>query len=91
MLYWKEAGYQDSIIRTGNAVDTIKNSGIELEKLSYQIANWNRVQAQNRMEQLISQYQNKIERSKNETIWRLEQLTLTKGELYGIGMAVFWD
>ena len=38
----------------------IKNSGIELEKLSYQIANWNRVQAQNRMEQLISQYQNKI-------------------------------
>lgn len=56
-----EAGHQDSIIRTGNAVDTIKNSGIELEKLSYQIANWNRVQAQNRMEQLISQYQNKIE------------------------------
>ena len=48
-----EAGHQDSIIRTGNAVDTIKNSGIELEKLSYQIANWNRVQAQNRMEQLI--------------------------------------
>ena len=56
-----EAGHQDSIIRTGNAVDTIKNCGIELEKLSYQIANWNRVQAQNRMEQLISQYQNKIE------------------------------
>lgn len=27
-----EAGHQDSIIRTGNAVDTIKNSGIELEK-----------------------------------------------------------
>lgn len=56
-----EAGHQDSIIRTGSAVDTIKNSGIELEKLSYQIANWNRVQAQNRMEQLISQYRNKIE------------------------------
>ncbi len=56
-----EAGHQDSIIRTGSAVETIKNQGIELEKLSYQIANWNRVQAQNRMEQLISQYQNKIE------------------------------
>ena len=50
-----EAGHQDAIIRTENAVDTLKNSGIELEKLSYQIANWNRAQAQNRMEQLVSQ------------------------------------
>lgn len=56
-----EAGHQDAIIRTENAVDTLKNSGIELEKLSYQIANWNRAQAQNRMEQLIGQYQDQIE------------------------------
>lgn len=56
-----EPGHQDSIIRTENAVDTLKKNGIELEKLSYQIANWNRAQAQNRMEQIISQYQNKIE------------------------------
>lgn len=56
-----EAGHQDAIIRTGYAVDTLKSKGIELEKLSYQIANWNRAQAQNRMEQLISQYQNQIE------------------------------
>ena len=33
----------------------------ELEKLSYGIANWNRVQAQNRMEQMIGQHQNDIE------------------------------
>ncbi len=56
-----EAGHQDAIIRTENAVDTLKNSGIELEKLSYQIANWNRAQAQNRMEQLVSQYHDEIE------------------------------
>lgn len=56
-----EPGHQDAIIRTENAVNTLRNEGIELEKLSYQMANWNRAQAQNRMEQMISQYQNGIE------------------------------
>lgn len=56
-----EPGHQDSIIRTENAVNTLKNRGIKLEKLSYGIANWNRAQAQNRMTQIIGQYQNQIE------------------------------
>jgi methyl-galactoside transport system substrate-binding protein len=56
-----EAGHQDAIIRTESVVDTLKNSGIELEKLSWQIANWNRAQAQNRMTQMIGQYQTEIE------------------------------
>lgn len=56
-----EAGHQDAIIRTENVVDTLKNNGIEIEKLSYGIANWNRAQAENRMLQMISQHQNKIE------------------------------
>lgn len=56
-----EPGHQDAIIRTEDAVETLKNSGIKLEKLSYGIANWNRGQAQNRMEQMINQYQNQIE------------------------------
>lgn len=56
-----EAGHQDAIIRTENAVNTLKDNGIELEKLSYQIANWNRAQATNRMEQLLGQYPNEIE------------------------------
>lgn len=56
-----EPGHQDAIMRTENAVDTLKNKGIELEKLSCGIANWNRAQAQNRMLQMISQYQDKIE------------------------------
>ena len=56
-----EPGHQDAIIRTENAVDTLKNYGIQLEKLSCGIANWNRAQAQNRMAQMIGQYQHKIE------------------------------
>lgn len=56
-----EPGHQDSIIRTENAVETLKSGGVELEKLSGQIANWNRAQAQNCMEQMVGQYQHKIE------------------------------
>ncbi len=56
-----EAGHQDAIIRTEYSVETILDAGVELEKLSYQIANWNRAQAQNRVEQLEAQYTGKIE------------------------------
>lgn len=56
-----ETGHQDAIIRTEKAVDTLKNRGVSLEKLSYAIANWNRAQAQNRMTQMIGQYRNDIE------------------------------
>lgn len=56
-----EPGHQDTIIRTENAVEALKANGIELEKLSYGLANWNRAQAENRMSQMISQYQTKIE------------------------------
>lgn len=56
-----EPGHQDAIVRTENAVDTLKNKGVELDKLGYGIANWNRAQAENRMMQMISQYRNKIE------------------------------
>lgn len=56
-----EMGHQDAIIRTESAVDSLKEKGIELEKLSYEIANWNRAQAQNRMTQMINQYKNQIE------------------------------
>lgn len=56
-----EPGHQDTIIRTENAVNTLKKNGIELEKLSFGIANWNRAQAQNRMMQMISQHPGKIE------------------------------
>ena len=56
-----EPGHQDAIIRTENAVDTLKKNDSRLEKLSYGIANWSRAQAQNRMTQMIGQYPNEIE------------------------------
>lgn len=56
-----EPGHQDAIVRTETSVSTIRNSGIELEKLSYSIANWNRAQALTRMSQLITQYGSSIE------------------------------
>ena len=56
-----EMGHQDAIIRTESVAESLKEQGIALEKLSYQIANWNRVQAQNRMIQLIGQYNNRME------------------------------
>lgn len=61
MVLEGEMGHQDAIIRTENAVNTLKQNGVEVEKLSCKIANWNRAQAQNRMEQIIGEYQNKIE------------------------------
>lgn len=56
-----EMGHQDAIIRTESVVESLKEQGIELEKLSYQIANWNRAQAQAKMSQLISQFGSRIE------------------------------
>ena len=44
-----------------SVIASLKEQGIALEKLSYQIANWNRVQAQNRMMQLIGRYNNRME------------------------------
>lgn len=56
-----EPGHQDAIIRTESAVDTLKSRNISLEKSGTGIANWDRAQAQNRMQQLLSQYPNQIE------------------------------
>ena len=56
-----ETGHQDAIIRTDSVVRTIQGQGIYLEKLSYQFANWNRSQAENKMLQLIHQYGGDIE------------------------------
>ena len=56
-----EAGHQDAISRTNYSVKTLIEQGIHLEKLSYQFADWNRGQAENRMNRLISQYEDSIE------------------------------
>ena len=56
-----EAGHQDTISRTDYSVKTLIEEGVQLEKLSYQFADWNRGQAENRMTRLISQYEDGIE------------------------------
>ncbi len=56
-----EAGHQDAISRTDCSVKTLISNDISLEKLSYQFADWNRGQAENRMTQLISRYGADIE------------------------------
>lgn len=56
-----EVGHQDSIVRTEYSVNTIIGKGVSVEKLGYAIANWNRAQAQTKMDQLLEEYGNKIE------------------------------
>ena len=56
-----EPEHQDAIVRTDSSVNIIKNSGIALEKLGCGIANWNRGQAHNRMQQIIGQYPTQVE------------------------------
>ena len=56
-----EAGHQDAIVRTEYSVSTMIDSGVEVEKLGYAIANWNRAQAQTKMTQLMAQFGDSIE------------------------------
>lgn len=71
-----EAGHQDAISRTEYSVKTLMKNDVILEKLSYQLADWNRGQAENRMNRLISQYGKKIElvMSNNDemALWAVE-------------------
>ncbi|MDD7218922.1 MAG: galactose ABC transporter substrate-binding protein [Clostridia bacterium] len=56
-----EAGHQDSIVRTEYSINTLMEQGVEVEKLGYAIANWNRAQAQTKTATMFAQYGDKIE------------------------------
>lgn len=56
-----EAGHQDAIVRTEYAVSTLTEHQVEVEKLGYAIANWNRAQAQTKMTQMLDQHGKEIE------------------------------
>ncbi|MCI5995692.1 MAG: galactose ABC transporter substrate-binding protein [Blautia sp.] len=56
-----EAGHQDALIRTEYCVKTITDAGILLEKLGDEIANWNRAQAQTKMNLWINEFGDEIE------------------------------
>lgn len=61
MVLEGEAGHQDAIVRTEYSVSTIVEKGVEVEKIGYAIANWNRAQAQTKMSQMLSEYGTEIE------------------------------
>lgn len=56
-----QTGHQDTIIRTDQSVETLRAKGYEMEKVTYQTANWNRAQAENKVSQIISEYGTKVE------------------------------
>lgn len=56
-----ETSHQDSLIRTEWSVQTLKDGGVPIEKITGGIANWERSQASALMEQWITEYPNTIE------------------------------
>lgn len=56
-----EAGHQDSIVRSIYALDTVTESGYQVEKLADEIANWNRDQGKTKMIQWMQEFGPEIE------------------------------
>ncbi len=56
-----DAGHQDAIVRTEASVDTLIEKGVDVDKVGYAIANWNRAQAQTKMTQLVERNGDEIE------------------------------
>lgn len=56
-----ESSHQDSLIRTEWSVQTLKDGGVPIEKITGGIANWERSQASALMEQWLLQYPDTIE------------------------------
>ena len=56
-----ETGHQDSVMRTEYVINTVIDSGIELERIEDEIANWKRSEAKTKMMQWLAIYDNDIE------------------------------
>ena len=56
-----ESSHQDSLIRTEWSVQTLKDGGVPIEKITGGIANWERSQASALMEQWLGEYPETIE------------------------------
>lgn len=56
-----ESSHQDSLIRTEWSIQTLKDGGVPIEKITGGIANWERSQASALMEQWLEQYPGMIE------------------------------
>ena len=86
-----ETSHQDSLIRTEWSVQTLKDGGVPIEKITGGIANWERSQASALMEQWLTEYPDKIELvvSNNDdmalgAIDALEREEITKINVIGI-------
>lgn len=56
-----EQGHQDAAIRTEYSVKRLVDSGVKLEKLECEIANWSRIEASEKMTKIIEKYSDRIE------------------------------
>ncbi len=56
-----ESSHQDSLIRTEWSIQTLKDGGVPIEKITGGIANWERSQASALMEQWLGEYPEMIE------------------------------
>jgi len=56
-----ETNHQDSLIRTEWSIQTLKDGGVPIRRITGGIANWERNQASALMEQWLSEYGNEIE------------------------------
>ncbi len=56
-----ESSHQDSLIRTEWSIQTLKDAGLPIERITGGIANWERSQASALMEQWLAQYPDTIE------------------------------
>jgi len=56
-----ESNHQDSLIRTEWSIQTLKDGGVPLEKITGGIASWERSQASAMMEQWLTDYPDQIE------------------------------
>lgn len=56
-----ESSHQDSLIRTEWSIQTLKDGGVPIEKITGGIANWERSQASALMEQWLNEYPDTIE------------------------------
>lgn len=56
-----ESSHQDSLIRTEWSIQTLKDGGVPIEKITGGIANWERSQASALMEQWLASYPDTIE------------------------------
>lgn len=86
-----ETSHQDALIRTEWSIQTLKNGGVPIEKVTGGIANWERSQASALMEQWLNTYPDQIELviSNNDdmalgAIDAMERMNVTDIRLIGI-------